>query len=97
MRATADAIRSLTALIGRAASAESALAHSREAYRLAKERYENGLSDYQSVLTAEDILLQAQLTDAGIHVRGYTLDVALVKALGGGYDAHSTFATQVKP
>jgi outer membrane protein TolC len=73
------------------------LAHSKESYRLAKARYQGGLVDYLTVLTAEDTLLQARLADAAIHARGYSLDVALVKALGGGFESHSTFEARVKP
>lgn len=94
---TADALRSLTALADRSAATDSALAHSKEAYRLAKARYQGGLVDYLTVLTAEDTLLQARLADAAIHARGYSLDVALVKALGGGFESHSTFEARVKP
>jgi NodT family efflux transporter outer membrane factor (OMF) lipoprotein len=94
---TADALRSLTALADRSAATDSALAHSKESYRLAKARYQGGLVDYLTVLTAEDTLLQARLADAAIHARGYSLDVALVKALGGGFESHSTFEARVKP
>jgi NodT family efflux transporter outer membrane factor (OMF) lipoprotein len=97
LRETADAARSLTAVVDRSAETDSALAHSEAAYRLAKERYQGGLADYLAVLTVEDTLLQAQLADAAIHARGYSLDVALVKALGGGFESHSTFEVQVKP
>ncbi|WP_087720504.1 efflux transporter outer membrane subunit [Salinicola salarius] len=94
---TADALRSLMALADRLAATDSALAHSKESYRLAKARYQGGLVDYLTVLTAEDALLQARLADAAIHARGYSLDVALVKALGGGFESHSTIEARVKP
>ncbi|EIF30006.1 efflux transporter, outer membrane factor lipoprotein, NodT family [Burkholderia sp. Ch1-1] len=94
---TADAVRSLSALVDRSAATDSELAHSEESYRLAKERYQGGLVDYLTVLTTEDALLQARLADAAIHARGYSLDVALVKALGGGFESHSTFEARVKP
>jgi len=94
---TADAVRSLSALVDRTAATDSELAHSEESYRLAKERYQGGLVDYLTVLTTEDALLQARLADAAIHARGYSLDVALVKALGGGFESHSTFEARVKP
>jgi NodT family efflux transporter outer membrane factor (OMF) lipoprotein len=94
---TADALRSLTSLVARSAATDSELAHNKESYRLAKERYQGGLVDYLTVLTTEDALLRARLADAAIHARGYSLDVALVKALGGGFESHSTFETRVKP
>ena len=97
LRETADATRSLGALVDRSAATDSELGHSEESYRLAKERYQGGLVNYLTVLAAEDALLQARLADAAIHARGYSLDVALVKALGGGFESHSTFEAQVKP
>lgn len=97
LRETADATRSLAALVDRSAATDSELAHSEESYRLAKERYQGGLVNYLAVLAAEDALLQARLADAAIHARGYSLDVALVKALGGGFDSRSIFEAQVKP
>jgi outer membrane protein TolC len=48
-------------------------------------RYEGGLSNYQSVLLAEDAVLEARLTVADLEARAFTLDVQLVQALGGGY------------
>ncbi|MDY1568947.1 multidrug transporter, partial [Pseudomonas aeruginosa] len=68
-----------------------------ESYRLAKARYQGGIADYLTVLTTEDALLQARLADAAIHARSYSLDVALVKALGGGFESHSTFEAKVNP
>lgn len=94
---TADALQSLTAVADRSVATSSALAHSKTSYRLTKERYQGGLANYLTVLTAEDALLQARLADAAIHARGYSLDVALVKALGGGFESPSTFETRVEP
>jgi NodT family efflux transporter outer membrane factor (OMF) lipoprotein len=94
---TADAARSLQALDGRRVATDAGLARSEKAYSLAKARYEGGLADYQTVLTAEDLVLQARLADTAIHSRGYSLDVALIKALGGGFESNSTFQAQVKP
>jgi NodT family efflux transporter outer membrane factor (OMF) lipoprotein len=93
---TADAARSLAALQDRLVATDAGLARSEKAYSLAKARYEGGLSDFQTVLTAEDIVLQAQTADTAIHSRSYSLDVALVKALGGGFQSNSTFEAQVK-
>jgi NodT family efflux transporter outer membrane factor (OMF) lipoprotein len=74
--------RSLTTRLKESRSAQEA---DEEAYRLLKLRYEGGLSNYQSVLLAEDAVLQAQQTVADLEVRAFTLDVELVQALGGGY------------
>jgi len=39
------------------------------------------------VLTAEQALIVARRRDADLTARAFTLDVALVRALGGGYAA----------
>jgi outer membrane protein TolC len=45
----------------RARRATTALEADEEAYKLSRMRYEGGLSNYQSVLLAEDAVLQARL------------------------------------
>ena len=97
LRETADAARSLAALQDRLVATDAGRARSETAYTLAKKRYDGGLADFQTVLTAEDALLQAQIADTAIHMRGYSLDIALVKALGGGFESPSQFQAQVKP
>lgn len=84
LREIADAIQSLRALETRFSATEAALARSIRAYELARMRYEGGLSDYQTVLTAEDALLATRNADNALRTRGYALDVDLVRALGGG-------------
>ncbi|MES2977942.1 MAG: TolC family protein [Pseudomonadota bacterium] len=66
-----------------------AVGHSREAARLARERYSAGVSDLSVVLDAErellssqDALMQSQTTTA-------TALVGVYRALGGGWDAAS--------
>jgi len=80
----ADAVQSLQALKTRLAATEEALARSTRAYELARMRYEGGLSDYQTVLTAEDALLATRNSDNALRTRGYALDIDLARALGGG-------------
>jgi NodT family efflux transporter outer membrane factor (OMF) lipoprotein len=84
LREIADAIQSLQALKTRIVATEAALARSTRAYELARMRYEGGLSDFQSVLTAEDAQLATRTADNALRTRGYSLDVELVRALGGG-------------
>jgi outer membrane protein TolC len=66
---------------------QAALARQEAAYRLARMRYEGGLSDYLTVLIIEDALLAAREQEASLRLRGFVLDVALTKALGGGFRA----------
>jgi NodT family efflux transporter outer membrane factor (OMF) lipoprotein len=96
LRETADAALSLQALGAYLPDMEAALASSNRAYQLAKMRYEGGLSDFQTLLTTEDALLQAKSADAALQIRGFLLDIALVKALGGGFES-SNLLTKVMP
>ncbi|MDE1145331.1 MAG: efflux transporter outer membrane subunit [Azospirillaceae bacterium] len=81
----ADAAVSTRALQVRLAHARDALAAAAEAHRIATARYEGKLSTYLDVLTAEDTLISDRRVLADLEARAFTLDVALVRALGGGY------------
>lgn len=56
-----------------------------KAHRVARNRYEGGLANYLEVLSAEDLLLGNQRALAVLQSRAFALDVALKRALGGGY------------
>lgn len=86
-REVADAVTSQRMLGARLTDARAALAASEEAYAIARKRYEGGLSTYLDVLTAEERLLQTRQMAAELETRAFTLDVALVRALGGGFTA----------
>ena len=81
----ADAVTSQRALDGRLTDSRAALSASTEGWRLAQRRYAAGATDYQAVLVAEDRMLANQRTVAALESRRFVLDVALVKALGGGW------------
>ena len=61
-------------------------AHSREALKLARARYNSGVGEFLSVLDAERTLLQAQLEEARSATAVATNFVKLYKALGGGWE-----------
>lgn len=84
-REVADAVTSQRMLEQRLIDAREALAASEEAYAIARKRYEGGLSTYLDVLTAEERLLQTRRIAAELGARAFALDVALVRALGGGF------------
>lgn len=86
-REVADAVTSQRAASERLAQSRQALADSEEAYSIARKRYEGGLSTYLNVLTSEEKLLQARRAVADLDARMFALDVALVRALGGGFTA----------
>jgi NodT family efflux transporter outer membrane factor (OMF) lipoprotein len=81
----ADTAASARALTARLKESRTALAADEEAYKLTRLRYEGGLANYQSVLLAEDAVLQARVIVADLDSRAFTLDVQLVQALGGGF------------
>ncbi|MGE4321522.1 MAG: efflux transporter outer membrane subunit [Sphingobium sp.] len=91
-REVADAVTSQRALGQRLTDARAALAASEQAYGIARKRYEGGLSTYLDVLVVEERLLQARQTAATLAMRAFTLDVALVRALGGGFAATDILA-----
>jgi NodT family efflux transporter outer membrane factor (OMF) lipoprotein len=82
---TADAVTSQKMLVSRLANSRRALADFEEANRLARQRYEHGLSTYLDVLTAEEGVLEARLDVAQLETRAFSLDVQLIRALGGGF------------
>lgn len=84
-REVADALAGQRALTERLAQARQALAASEDAYAIARKRYEGGLSTYLDVLTAEERLLQARRASANLEARTFAADIALVRALGGGF------------
>ncbi len=85
----ADAVTSRSMLAGRLADARAAVTASQQAYDIARLRYQGGLSTYIDVLTVEDRLLVARDALAALEARAYTLDIALIRALGGGFQASS--------
>jgi len=87
LRETADAVTSRRALDARLVESRRALADFEEANSLARLRYERGLSTYLDVLSAEEGVLGARLNVAALEARTFQLDVALVRALGGGFTA----------
>ena len=89
MQQVADTLTSQKALQARLDNSEQALAAYEEAYRLSKLRYDGGLSDYTSLLVAEQSLISQRRTVADLQSRAMTLDVALIKSLGGAYNTHN--------
>ena len=87
LRETADAVTSQRMLARRLSESQSALASYQDAHRLARQRYEHGLATYLDVLSAEQGVVNAQLNVAQLEARAFSLDVSLVRALGGGFSA----------
>lgn len=85
LQQVADAVASRNALSAQAREVRASLADSEEAFRIARLRYKGGLSTYLDVLVTEQALIGARRRDADLSARAFTLDVALVRALGGGF------------
>ena len=71
------------------AAADNALA-------IAVQRYEAGLSNYLQVLTAETTVLNQRRQGVDLAARALDTQVALMRALGGGYHADLPAATSQK-
>lgn len=87
LREAADAAASRRALDARLDAARDSLSAGEAAYRVARLRYEGGLTSYLTLLTAEDAVIAQRRTVAQLEARGLALDAALVRALGGGFRA----------
>lgn len=85
LQEVANAGASKKSLIARLNKADEAVQAAREAYEVAQNRYKGGLSSYLEVLSAEDGLLTSLRALTDLQARAFTLDVALQRALGGGY------------
>jgi outer membrane protein TolC len=69
------------------------VAASGRALHQAEIRYTGGLVTYLEVASAQNTALQAQLSAADIAARRMTASVALIKALGGGWQAETGLKT----
>lgn len=87
LQEVADAAASERALDARLAEARQALAAAEEAHRIARLRYEGGLTNFLPALTAEDAVIAQRRTVADLEARRLSLDAALARALGGGFRA----------
>jgi NodT family efflux transporter outer membrane factor (OMF) lipoprotein len=65
---------------------QRAVGAARRSFDLSNSRYKGGVTSYLEVLTAEQTLLQDQVTAINIQSRQFTASVSLVRALGGGWD-----------
>jgi NodT family efflux transporter outer membrane factor (OMF) lipoprotein len=70
--------------------AQRALNAQTKAYQLAVVRYKAGLSQQLQVLNADDNRLAAETSVVNIEMNRRNMQIGLVKALGGGFDASHT-------
>lgn len=90
VRQTADAMTQVASLADQRRQQQQALDSAGRAFDLARERYRLGLSGQIPMLTAEATLLTARQQMAGLIAQAAAQRVALLLAVGGGFDPDST-------
>lgn len=89
MREVEDAISGLGVLAAARQSQTDAVAAAQRALDIATTRYQDGLANYLDVVAAQQALLTAERLLTQIRGGQLVTSVALVKALGGGWDRAS--------
>ncbi|WP_244850059.1 efflux transporter outer membrane subunit [Caballeronia sp. SL2Y3] len=89
-----DGIVGLSVLDGAAKQSHAAVMDAQRLLSLANDRYSGGLVAYLDVITAQQQLLTSERQDVQIRGQQHTVSVALVKALGGGWDVSEPAQTQ---
>lgn len=92
-----DEITALVVLIQAQQSQQQAVDAARRTLDISTSRYSGGLVSYLDVVTAQRDLLANEQQLAIIQGQRLVSSVLLIKALGGGWDASSLTAIQVKP
>jgi outer membrane protein TolC len=92
-----DDVTGLTVLEQARNTQQLAVDAARRTLDLSEDRYKGGLVSYLDVVTAQQNLLINEQEAAVIQGQRLVTSVLLVKALGGGWDASSLAAVQVKP
>ena len=80
-----DSLVALQQLEQENGSAAAAVKSTVRALQQAQNRYAAGATTYLEVVIAQNLSLQAQLTAANVQLRRLSASVALIKALGGGW------------
>jgi NodT family efflux transporter outer membrane factor (OMF) lipoprotein len=83
----ADALTSLRALGKRLSEERRALSAAADASKIARLRYLGGLSSQLPVLATDDVLLGNRRVVADLEARRVALNIALIRALGGGFQS----------
>jgi NodT family efflux transporter outer membrane factor (OMF) lipoprotein len=92
-----DDVTALTVLEQARNTQQLAVDAARRTLDISTDRYKGGLVSYLDVVTAQQNLLNNEQEAAIIQGQRLVTSVLLVKALGGGWDASSLAAVQVKP
>lgn len=92
-----DDLTGLTVLTEARQAQQQTVDAARRSLDISSDRYKGGLVSYLDVVTAQQNLLLDEQELAVIQGQRLVTSVLLVKALGGGWDASSLAAAQVKP
>ena len=87
-----DNLIALRTLDGQAQSTRDALTSAGRAARIAQVRYDTGATSYLDVIEAQRTLLTVQRLDTQIRGSRANSTVALIRALGGGWDSPTTLS-----
>ncbi|MBE1528675.1 NodT family efflux transporter outer membrane factor (OMF) lipoprotein [Sphingopyxis sp. OAS728] len=90
LRDVADIVAQRAATERQLVGRREALTAAAEASKLADLRYRAGLSNQIVQLTAEDSMVALSRAVADLEARQLVLDIALIRALGGGYHAQNS-------
>jgi len=92
-----DGLTGLNQLAQAESTQNTAVADSQRALEIANNRYVGGVTTYLDVITAQSTLLTNQRLSTQLLGQQMVTEVALVKALGGGWDASQIQNEQVHP
>ena len=81
-----DQLSGLRILEQESTTEQRAVDAAQHSFDLSNGRYKGGVTSYLEVLTAEQILVQNQVTAINIESRQFAASVSLIRALGGGWD-----------
>ncbi|MEO6973506.1 MAG: efflux transporter outer membrane subunit [Rhodoferax sp.] len=87
VRDVADQVASSQSIVRQQTQQSDAQSAAESAYAIAVQRYKAGLGNYLNVLTAETSVLGQRRLAVDLSARALDTQVALIRALGGGYQA----------
>lgn len=92
-----DGLSGLNELAQAITSQDAAVADARRALDIANNRYVGGVTSFLDVVTAQSVLLTNERLQTQLLGQQMVVEVALVKALGGGWNASQIQNEQVHP
>jgi NodT family efflux transporter outer membrane factor (OMF) lipoprotein len=94
VKQASDAMTQVKSLAAQRADQQAALDSATRAFKLAEERYTDGLSDQITMLTAESTLLTAREQMAGLVAQAAIQRITLLLSVGGGFNPPATPAAE---